>query len=261
MRRIRVIPTLLLMGEGLYKTVKFKNPNYIGDPINTVKIFNEKEVDELVILDIKAGKNRHLPNFTKIAEIAGEAFMPMAYGGGITTLEDAKKVFDAGFEKIILNTALFEKEYLIEKIARVYGSQSIVVSIDVKKDLFGRMRVYKNGGTRKTNYTPTKWAKIVTEKGAGEILLNSIDLDGTWSGYDLNLIESVSSITSIPLVICGGASNINDFVLAVNKAGASAVAAGSMFIYQKKGMGVLINYPSQKKLENELFLKIKKENR
>ena len=256
MRRIRVIPTLLLMEDGLYKTVKFKHPTYIGDPINTVKIFNEKEVDELVLLDIQAGKKRSRPNFTKITEIAGEAFMPMAYGGGIISLEDAKKVFDAGFEKVIINTALFKQENLIEKIAKIYGNQSVVVSIDVKKDLFGRRRVFKNGGTKKTNFSPEKWAKIVQEKGAGEILLNAIYLDGTWAGYDLNLIKLLSDVLTIPLVVCGGARNIKDFASAVFEGGASAVAAGSLFIYQKKGMGVLVNYPSQQKLKKELFLKL-----
>ena len=244
------------MEDGLYKTVKFKHPSYIGDPINTVKIFNEKEVDELVLLDIQAGKKRSRPNFIKITEIAGEAFMPMAYGGGIINLEDAKKVFDAGFEKVIINTALFEQEDLIEQIAKIYGNQSVVVSIDVKKDLFGRRRVYKNGGTKKTNLSPEKWAKVVQEKGAGEILLNAIYLDGTWSGYDLNLIKSLSDMLTIPLVVCGGARNIKDFASAVSEGGASAVAAGSMFIYQKKGMGVLVNYPSQQKLKKELFLKL-----
>lgn len=244
-----------MMGDGLYKTVKFKNPNYVGDPINTVKIFNEKEVDELVLLDIGAGKKRTKPNFAKIEEVAGEAFMPMAYGGGISTLEDAKKVFDAGFEKVIINTALFKEEHLIEKIAKIFGGQSVVASIDVKKDLFGRMRVYKEGGTKRTSYSPEKWAKIIEEKGAGEILLNAIYLDGTWTGYDLALIKSLSTIVNIPLVACGGAGKIADFISAVHKAGASAVAAGSLFVYQKKEMGVLVNYPSQKVLKETLFIK------
>jgi cyclase len=243
LRRIRTIPVLLLNNGGLYKTVKFKNPTYIGDPINAVKIFNEKEADELLILDYRASIEKRGPDFSKIAEIAGEAFMPMAYGGGIRNLDDAKKVFDSGFEKIVLNSILFEDITLVDKIASIYGAQSVVGCIDFKKNLFGKFNVYAYSGSKSTGKTPVEWAKFLDDKGVGEIILNNIDKDGTWDGYSLNLITEVSSNVHIPVIACGGAGSVEDFKKAVT-AGASAVAAGSMFVYQKKGMGVLISFPS-----------------
>lgn len=243
-KRIRIIPALLLMNEGLYKTVQFKNAKYVGDPINTVKIFNEKEADELVLLDISASKEKKPINYKKIAEIAGEAFMPMAYGGGIKTFEDAVKVFDSGFEKVIINAAAAETPELLGAIARVYGRQAVVVSIDVKPDWLGKYKVYIYGGTRSIKSSPAAYAKMVEEAGAGEILLQAIHKDGTWEGYDIQLIKQVSEAVSIPVVACGGASGIDDFKKAVVEGHASAVAAGSMFVYQKKGMGVLISFPT-----------------
>jgi cyclase len=243
LRRIRTIPVLLLNNGGLYKTIKFKNPTYIGDPINAVKIFNEKEADELLILDYRASIEKRGPDFSKIAEIAGEAFMPMAYGGGIRNLDDAKKVFDSGFEKIVLNSILFEDITLVDKIASIYGAQSVVGCIDFKKNLFGKFNVYAYSGSKSTGKTPVEWAKFLDDKGVGEIILNNIDKDGTWDGYSLNLITEVSSNVHIPVIACGGAGSVEDFKKAVT-AGASAVAAGSMFVYQKKGMGVLISFPS-----------------
>jgi cyclase len=244
MGRVRIIPVLLLSKGGLYKTIQFKKASYVGDPINAVKIFNEKEADELVVLDYNASIEKRNIDFNKIAEIAGEAFMPMAYGGAIRTLEDAKKVFDAGYEKIVLNSILFEDISLVRAIGNIYGAQAVVCSIDVKKDWLGKTKVYSYSGTKSNSYTPVAWAKQLEEAGAGEIFLNSIDQDGTWNGYDIDLINSVSHAVEIPIVACGGAGAIDDFKKAVI-AGASAVAAGSMFVYQKKGMGVLISFPSQ----------------
>jgi imidazole glycerol-phosphate synthase subunit HisF len=244
-KRIRIIPALLLMNDGLYKTIQFKNARYVGDPINTVKIFNEKEADELVLLDIAATKDKKSINYKKIAEMAGEAFMPMAYGGGISSFDDAKKVFDCGFEKIVINSAAFENPGLLTQVANVYGIQSVVAGIDVKPDWLNRYRVFICGGTKNTGITPAEYAKRVQEAGAGEILLQAIHKDGTWNGYDIEMISVVSHSVSIPVVACGGASGINDFSDAIVKGGASAVAAGSMFVYQKKGMGVLISFPSQ----------------
>lgn len=244
-KRIRIIPALLLMGEGLYKTVQFKNPTYVGDPINTVKIFNEKEADELVLLDIGVTRNKKPINFKKIAEIAGEAFMPMAYGGGIQSFEDARKVFDAGYEKVIINSTAATNTDLLGEIARVYGSQAVVVSMDVKPNWLGKHRVFTVSGTNNTNATPEEYARKMEAAGAGEILLQAIHKDGTWSGYDIPLIKQVSDAVSIPVVACGGAGSINDLKLAVTDGGASAVAAGSMFVYQKKGMGVLISFPAE----------------
>lgn len=244
MNRIRIIPVLLLQKGGLYKTVQFQRPAYIGDPVNAVKIFNEKEADELILLDFTASKEKRKIDLKKINQIAGEAFMPMAFGGGIQSLEDAQKVFDAGFEKIVLNSILFTNLSLIEKVASVFGAQSVVASVDVKKILFGKYKVYSNSGTISTDYDPVVWIKKLEEQGVGEILLNSIDKDGTWEGYDLALIKRVSHSINIPLIACGGAAGMNDFRSAID-AGASAVAAGSVFVYQKKGMGVLITFPSK----------------
>jgi cyclase len=245
MKRTRIIPVLLLINDGLYKTVKFNKPSYIGDPINAVKIFNEKEVDELVVLDITASKEKRAPNYSKIAELAGEAFMPMAYGGGIHSFEDAKKVIDAGYEKIVINTAAVENPALIEQIASVYGSQSVVVSIDVKLNWLGKYEVYIKCGTKKTNLSPDQAAAQAEKYGAGEIFINAIHKDGTWEGFDIKLIQKVSHTVSIPVIACGGASSMQDFKNAVTEGGASAVAAGSMFVYQKKGMGVLISFTQQ----------------
>jgi cyclase len=244
MKRIRIIPVLLLMKEGLYKTVKFSNPSYVGDPINAVKIFNEKEADELIILDISASKEKRGPNFSKLAEIAGEAFMPMGYGGGIKSFDEAQKVFDAGFEKVIINTAVVENPKLIREIAKVYGAQSVVVSIDAKLNWRGNYEVYTDCGNRRVALSPEEASENAEANGAGEIFINAIHKDGTWSGYDLKLIQKVSGAVNIPVVACGGASSMMDFKLAITEGGASAVAAGSMFVYQKKAMGVLISFPS-----------------
>lgn len=245
MKRIRIIPALLLMNEGLYKTVRFRNPAYIGDPINSVKIFNEKGADEIVLLDITASRDKKKINYKKIAEIAGEAFMPMAYGGGVKTFEDARKVFDAGFEKVIINSAAHHTPSLITEIANVYGSQSAVVSIDAGRNWLGQYKVFTLGGTYNTGKTPAVFAKEMENAGAGEIVINSIAKDGTWEGYDIPLIKGVSESVTIPVIACGGASGMSDFKSAITEGGASAVAAGSMFVYQKKGMGVLISFPSQ----------------
>jgi cyclase len=246
MSNVRIIPVLLLQDGGLYKTVRFGKDNYVGDPINTVKIFNEKEADELVLLDYRASLEKRAPDIQQIAAIAGEAFMPMAYGGGITSLEQARKVFDGGFEKVVLNSVLFHHLPIIREIGNIYGAQSVVASVDVKKTLFGKQKVYSVAGTRKTDLDPVEWAKTLEEAGAGEIFLNCVDRDGTWEGYDIPLIKAVSSSVTIPVIACGGAGSMADFEKAVREGGASAVAAGSMFVYQRKGMGVLVNFPAQK---------------
>lgn len=248
MRRIRIIPVLLLEKGGLYKTVKFKNPNYVGDPINAVKIFNEKEADELLLLDFRASADKRKIDFNKITEIASEAFMPMAYGGGVTKLDEAKRVFDCGYEKIVLNSVLFENNLLVENIANIYGAQAVVGCMDVKKNFFRKNLVYSHSGKNKTGYTPLEWAAKLEEYGVGEIIINNIDNDGTWEGYNLEIIGEVSAKVKVPVIACGGAGSVDDFRKAVD-AGASAVAAGSMFVYQKKGMGVLISFPSSLKLQ------------
>ncbi|MBS1774572.1 MAG: imidazole glycerol phosphate synthase subunit HisF [Bacteroidetes bacterium] len=248
MARVRIIPVLLLSKGGLYKTINFKNAKYVGDPINAVKIFNEKEADELILLDYTASVEKRGPDFVKIAEIAGEAFMPMAYGGGIRNWETAKRVFDSGYEKVVLNSVLFEDKTIIAKIAEVYGSQAVVGSMDIKKNLFGKYKVFSHSGTKATGFSPVEWAKELEQLGAGEIMLNNIDKDGTWDGYALDILKEVTHAVSIPVIACGGAGSFEDFEKAVNN-GASAVAAGSMFVFQKKGMGVLISFPTNRQLK------------
>lgn len=257
MRRIRIIPILLIQNGGLVKSIKFKNHNYIGDPINAVKIFNEKEVDEIVILDISATKEKRAPNITQISEIASEAFMPLSYGGGITTLQQVKELLYQGAEKAIINSAAFNSLNLITEIAEQFGSQSAVVSIDAKKDWLGNYKVYTNNGSNKTKLSPVEYAKKVEKAGAGELILMAIDRDGTYNGYDIDLIKQVTEAVNIPVVACGGAANINDFVNAVNQGGASAAAAGSLFVYASQQRGVMINYPKQDLLINDVFSKIK----
>lgn len=247
MVRTRVIPSLLFDKDRLVKTVGFKNPKYVGDPINTIKIFNEKEVDELLLLDITASEQNREPNFRLIANIASECFMPFAYGGGVNTIDQIKKLFHLGVEKVCLNSAAIESPELLTKAAEMFGSQSIVVSMDAMKNFWGKYEVYGKRGNKSTKRSPSEFAQFVEKMGAGEILINSIKLDGTWAGYDLDLIKQVSSAVEIPVIACGGAGKLEDFSQAV-KAGASAVAAGSMFVYQKKDLGVLINFPEPNKL-------------
>jgi imidazole glycerol-phosphate synthase subunit HisF len=252
MTRIRVIPVLLIQDKGLVKTVKFKNPTYVGDPINAVKIYNEKEIDEIVILDIDASKEKRTPNFTQIKEIADEAFIPLAYGGGISTIEEISKLFYLGVEKVIINFSAYANISLVSDAARLVGSQSIVVSMDVKKNMLGHYKVFVKNGSVNTGISPVAYAKKMEEAGAGEIFLNSIDRDGSYNGYDLHLIKQTTEELKIPLIACGGASGIPDFVKAVQN-GASAVAAGSIFVFQKPHRAVLISYPTQKELSESLY--------
>jgi len=252
LKRVRVIPTLTLDNEKLVKTIQFKKPNYIGDPINAVKIFNEKEVDEVVLLDITASKQKREPNYNKIEEIASEAFMPFAYGGGIKNLNQIEKLFKLGIEKVVLNSVLANDINLISSAAKIFGSQSIVASIDIKKNLFGKHAAYAVSGTQKIKTSLFDFIKQIEEKGAGELFINSIDLDGTYSGYNTVTLKEISSHVNIPIVACGGARNITDFLTAI-QAGASAVAAGSIFVYQGAQKGILINYPTQEKLQKEVY--------
>jgi len=239
MRRIRVIPTLLMEGGGLVKTVRFKERKYVGDPINTVKILNDKEVDELVLLDIGATREGKSPDIARITEVAGECFMPLAYGGGITKLSQIKDILNAGVEKVILNTAFIKTPELVNEAASIYGSQSIVVAIDVKKSLFGGYRVMISGGKKKTSLEPVSAAKLAVEKGAGEILINCIDQDGLMAGYDTELIRSIAEAVPVPVIACGGAGKVEDFVTAVKEGKASAVAAGAFFVFKGPHRAVL----------------------
>lgn len=258
MLRKRVIPILLLKNAGLVKTRQFKNPKYVGDPINAVRIFNDKEVDELVFLDISATPNKRKPNFDLIKDIATEAFMPFAYGGGIHSIGDIEKLFSNGVEKVILNTAAFEKPDLISEAARIYGSQSIVASVDVKKTLFKGRQIVTRCGMQKKGGNFINIIKELEQFGVGEIIINSIDNDGMMHGYDLELIKQVSNAVSIPVVAAGGAGNIDDFQKAITQGGASAVAAGSMFVFTGPHRAVLISYPSYDDLESRIIQKYEK---
>jgi cyclase len=247
MVRTRIIPLLLLKNQGLVKTVKFKNPTYIGDPINAVRIFNDKEVDELVFLDITATVEQRPPPFDLIAKIASECFMPFCYGGGIYTVDHVTQLFSLGVEKVALNTVAARNAKFVREIAAIAGSQSVVVSIDVKRNWFGQYRVIIESGTRSTGRDPVEFAKEIEQAGAGEILLNSINRDGTMTGYDVELIRRVGGAVTIPIVAAGGARGVPDFAEAI-QAGASAVAAGSMFVFTGKHRAVLISYPSIEEL-------------
>jgi cyclase len=248
MLRTRVIPCLQLIDESLVKTVKFGNHGYIGDPINTVRIFNELEVDELCFLDIRATVEKRQPNYKILAEIANECFMPLSYGGGVTDAEMAKKILSIGFEKIVINTAAYLNPKLVTEIANYSGNQSVVGSIDVKKNLFGKYQIFTHDGTTKQIKDPVQWAKELEDLGAGELLVTSIDRDGTWSGYELDILKRITSVVTIPLIANGGAGSIQDISKAVSYSNVSAVALGSMVVYQQKGMGVLVNFPPNYKL-------------
>ncbi len=245
---IRTIPVLLLKEFGLVKTTKFKKPKYLGDPINIIKIFNDKEVDELILLDINATKKNTPPQYELIAEIASECFMPLCYGGGIRNLDTIKTILSLGVEKIAINSYAIENPQFIGIASEYVGSQTIVVSIDVKKNLLGKYEVYTKNGTQSAKLDPVTFAIQVEELGAGEIFLNSIDRDGTMKGYDVNLISKISRSVSIPVIACGGAGKLNDFSEAVKTGGASAVAAGSFFVFHGPHRAVLINVPSNKEL-------------
>lgn len=244
----RVIPALLLKGQGLVKTVKFKEPKYLGDPINIVRIFNDKEVDELVLLDITANPEKRGPQFDLLKNIASEAFIPLAYGGGIRSMDDVKKLLSIGIEKLIMNTSAVETPSLVREVADHAGSQAAVVSMDVKKGLLGKYEVFTHCGQKKTGLDPVKHAIEMEKMGAGEILINSIDRDGTMQGYDVDLVRKVADAVSVPVVACGGAGNLSHVSEVIKQGHASAAAAGSIFVFQGPLRGVLISYPTPKEL-------------
>jgi imidazole glycerol-phosphate synthase subunit HisF len=249
MLRKRVIPVLLYRGGGLVKSVRFKDYTYVGDVINALRTFNEKEVDEIALLDIGATPEGRGPNYALVEETASECFMPLAYGGGISEANQLSVLFRLGVEKVILNTAVADHPELVSQAASLAGSQSIVVSIDVKQNWLGKYRVHVNGGRRDIGVDPVSYARKVESLGAGEILLNSIDKDGTMSGYDLELVKAVTQAVSIPVIACGGAGSLSDIKMVLSTSGASASAAGSLFVFYGKHRAVLITYPSPAELE------------
>lgn len=252
MLKVRIIPCLLLKDTGLVKTINFNKFNYIGDPINTCRIFNELEVDELTFLDIRATVDNREPNYKILQEISEECFMPVSYGGGIKDIKQVEKILSIGFEKVIVNSAAYENKSLITEIANHFGSQSVIVSIDYKKNIFGKYQVYGNSGNKNYKLHPIEWASDAANLGAGEILLTSIDREGTWKGFDVELTKQITEKVKLPVIANGGAGSIDDIADIVNKGGASAVALGSMVVYQAKDMGVLINFPDKELLSNRI---------
>lgn len=248
MQNVRIIPILLLKGMGLYKSIKFKDLKYVGDPINAIKIFNEKEVDELIFLDIEASLSNAEPNYQMLSDIASECFMPLCYGGGIKSITQIERILYTGVEKISINSSAFDNPLLVYEAAKKFGSSTIVVSIDVKKGFLSRSSVYTLSSTKNTNKKPLEFAKYMEDQGAGELLINSIDCDGTMNGYDLDLIKTIANSVSIPVIACGGAGSLQHFKQAVDH-GASAVAAGSFFVFQGKHRAVLITYPDKEQIE------------
>jgi imidazole glycerol-phosphate synthase subunit HisF len=249
MIRARVIPLLLLLDKGLVKSVRFKDYKYIGDPINAVKIFNDLKADELVFLDILASKQKRPISLDFVRKVGDEANMPFAVGGGIRSISDIKSVIQAGAEKVVINTYAHENPEFIETAAKAFGSSTIVVAMDIKKTRMRKIKkVYMHSTRRFTKYSPAEYAQLMEEKGAGELIVNSIDNDGMMTGYDLDLIHEVSSTVKIPVVAAGGAANTKHFQHAI-KNFASAVAAGSMFVFHGKRNAVLINYPSKEILK------------
>ena len=240
--RPRVIPVLLLKGQGLVKGIQFKNHQYVGDPMNAVHIFNEKEVDELIFLDITATAENRTPALDYVEKIADECYMPFAVGGGIRNVQQIRDILHAGAEKVAFSTAAVETPQLISEAAALFGSQSVVVCIEHKGKI-----VYTRAASRPTKLNVIAWAIQVAELGAGEILLNSIDRDGTRQGYDLDTLQQVAQAVNIPVIACGGAGTIEHLAEALQH-GASAVAAGSMFVFHGKHRAVLISYPSQEEL-------------
>lgn len=245
-RYTRIIPTLLLRGTGFVKTRSFKDPVYLGDCFNTVRLFNEKEADELMILDITATPQNRPPNFELLRDLASECFMPLAYGGGIRNADDMRLLFKDGFEKVSLNTEAVRNPQLVRDASNEFGSQSVIVSIDVRRKLFGRYETFTHGGRQGTGVDPVTAAQRAADLGAGEILLTSIDRDGAMAGYDLELIRKVADAVSVPVIACGGAGSLADFGEAIRKGGASAVAGGSFFVFEGKHRAVLIKYPADK---------------
>ncbi len=251
MYNIRLIPVLLSDGpQSLVKTTKFKNPVYLGDPNNAVKIFNEKEVDELIFLDINAAKQGRGPNLDYIRDFAAECFMPVAYGGGITSIEQVKAVLNAGIEKVVLNTAALANMNLVSETADKYGSSATVVGIDVIKDFWGNYKVYRHKDGKKTDFSPVEYAQMAEKAGAGELFLNNVDKDGTMTGLDIKLIKMVADAVSIPLIAGGGAGSLAHIKEAATQTGVRAFGCGAMFVFKGIHRAVLITYPSQEDIKS-----------
>ena len=249
MLQTRVIPLLLLQDKGLVKTVRFKNAKYVGDPLNAIKIFNEKEVDELIFLDIDASKRGIEANYELIEDFASECFMPVCYGGGITNIDQIQKIFKLGIEKVSINISALENLELISEASKKFGAQSIVVTVDIKKSFTGKYQVYNHKKSKVEKRSLEQYLQDIENSGAGEILINSVDRDGTLSGYDTKLMKNIVNEVSIPVIACGGAGSLDDFKQVKDVSNVSAVAAGSFFVFHGKHNAVLITYPKYEELE------------
>lgn len=245
----RLMPCLLMSRGALVKTVRFKDITYVGDPVNAVRIFNQKEVDELVLLDIHATTQNRGIDYETIEKVVSECFMPICYGGGVRGVEDMRRLFAMGIEKVSLGAAAFEVPDLVALAAAEFGSQAVMVTLDVRRGLLGRSTVRIRNGSQDTKRSALDAARDFERQGAGEILLYSIDRDGTWSGFDLKLVDEVSRNVGVPVIATGGAGSLDDLRCAVKDAGASAVAIGSMAVFQGKDLGVLIKFPTRKEQE------------
>ena len=244
MLRARIIPCLLVHQKGLVKTVRFGSPKYVGDPINAVKIFNEKEVDELIVLDIDATAEGREPDYRMIANLAAECRMPLCYGGGVKTVEQAVRIIKLGVEKVALSSAAVENPELVAGIARFVGNQSVVVVLDVKRDRNGRYTVWTRNGTRDSGQDPVALAARLAELGAGEVTINSIDNDGVMKGYDLDIARRVRAAVHVPMTILGGAGSLKDIEALIREFGIIGAAAGSLFVFKGVYKAVLISYPA-----------------
>lgn len=253
MLRPRIIPCLLVKDKGLVKTINFKNPKYVGDPINAVRIFNEKQVDELMVLDIDASAENREPDYKMLENLAAECRMPLCYGGGVKTPEQAQRIFSLGVEKIAISSAAVEDPTLVTRIAERVGSQSVVVIIDVKKKLLGGYEVYINNGKKATGKNPFELVKQLEKLGAGEIVINSIDQDGVMKGYDFTLVDQVRKVINLPLTVLGGAGSLQDIGNLIKKYGIIGAAAGSLFVFKGVYKAVLLNYPNR--LEKDALIK------
>lgn len=254
MLRPRIIPCLLVQNKGLVKTVNFSSPKYVGDPINAVKIFNEKEVDELVVLDIDATTKNLEPDYAMIQNLAAECRMPFCYGGGVKTVEQVKKIIKLGVEKVAISSAALNNPSLVSMIAEQVGSQSVVVIMDVRKNLKSEnYELWTHNGKKNTEKSAVEFAQELEELGAGEITINSIDNDGVMKGYDLALVDKIRESITLPLTVLGGAGSLKDIEALISRYGIIGAAAGSLFVFKGIYKAVLINYPSQ--FEKDMLLK------
>ncbi|MDP3003321.1 MAG: AglZ/HisF2 family acetamidino modification protein [Bacteroidales bacterium] len=250
----RIIPCLLVKDKGLVKTINFKNPKYVGDPINAVRIFNEKEVDELMVIDINATSEKREPDYRMIEHLAAECRMPLAYGGGVTTSDQVQRIIQLGVEKVAISSAAIENPNLVTDAAERVGNQSVVVVLDVKKRLLGgRYEVFTHNGNKAIGKGPVELAIQMEKLGAGEIIINSIDHDGMMKGYDLTLVEKIRDAINVPLTVLGGAGSLDDIGQLIKKFGAIGAAAGSLFVFKGIYKAVLINYPNR--IEKEAIFK------